>query len=85
VGGTRERHFAGISFKLRKLFKNAPTPTTSAPAYFAGVRVHAVLGNRPRPQDALATRSYYLYLDRFLNMTKSLAKKTKFGNRKRKS
>jgi hypothetical protein len=35
----------GISLKPRKLPENAPTPTTMAPAYFAGVRVHAVLGN----------------------------------------
>jgi len=44
VGGTRQRHFAGTSLKPRKLLENAPTPTTPAPAHFAGVRVHAVLG-----------------------------------------
>ena len=43
VGGTRQRHFAGINFKPRKLLENAPTPTTMAPALFAGDRVHAVL------------------------------------------
>jgi len=45
VGGTRQRHFDGISFKPRKLPENAATPTTPAPAHFAGVRVHAVLGS----------------------------------------
>ncbi|SRR6266508_6239490 len=34
VGGTREHHFAGTSFKPRRLPENAPTPTS---------RVHAVL------------------------------------------
>jgi len=43
VGGRRERHFDGIRSKLRKLPENAQTPTTMAPAYFAGDRVHAVL------------------------------------------
>jgi len=45
-GGTREHHFAGTNSKPRKLLKNATTPTTPAPAGFAGVRVHAVLGSR---------------------------------------
>jgi len=44
VGGTRQRHFIGSNSKPRKLPENAPTPTTPAPAYFAGDRVHAVLG-----------------------------------------
>jgi hypothetical protein len=44
VGGTRQRHFDGTNFKPRKLPENAQTPTTMAPAYFAGDRVHAVLG-----------------------------------------
>jgi hypothetical protein len=35
VGGTRKCHFAGTSFKPRKLLENAQTPTS---------RVHAVLG-----------------------------------------
>ncbi len=35
VGGTRQRCFAGISFKPRKLLENAQTPTR---------RVHALLG-----------------------------------------
>jgi hypothetical protein len=35
VGGTRQRRFAGTSFKPRKVLENAPTPTR---------RVHAVLG-----------------------------------------
>jgi hypothetical protein len=35
VGGTRQRHFAGTSFKPRKVLENAQTPTS---------RVHAVLG-----------------------------------------
>jgi hypothetical protein len=44
VGGTRQRRFAGTNSKPRKLLENAQTPTTMAPAYFAGDRVHAVLG-----------------------------------------
>jgi hypothetical protein len=44
VGGTRERHFAGTSFKPHKLPENVATPTTMAPAFVAGDRVHAVLG-----------------------------------------
>ena len=54
VGGTRQRRFAGTNSKPRKLPENAQTPTTLAPAFFAGVRagsapayaagVHAVLG-----------------------------------------
>jgi hypothetical protein len=44
VGGTRRRHFDGTNFKPHKLPENAPTPTTLAPAHFAGDRVHAVLG-----------------------------------------
>jgi len=43
VGGTRERHFDGANLKPRKLLENAQTPTTIAPADYAGVRVHAVL------------------------------------------
>jgi hypothetical protein len=35
VGGTRQRHFAGINFKPRKVPENAATPTS---------RVHALLG-----------------------------------------
>jgi hypothetical protein len=35
VGGARQRHFAGINFKPRKLPENAVSPTS---------RVHAVLG-----------------------------------------
>ena len=44
VGGTRQRHFNGTHSKPRKELENAPTPTTMAPAFFAGDRVHAVLG-----------------------------------------
>ena len=44
VGGTRERHFDGTHFKPHKMLENAQTPTTMAPAFFAGVRVHALLG-----------------------------------------
>ena len=44
VGGTRQRHFDGTNFKSRKLLENAQTPTTMAPAFAAGVRVHALLG-----------------------------------------
>jgi hypothetical protein len=51
VGGTRQRRFAGINFKPRKVLENAPTPTTMAPALFAGDRVHAVLGNRYGKQE----------------------------------
>ena len=40
----RKRHFAGSSFKPRNVPENAQTPTTMAPALFAGDRVHAVLG-----------------------------------------
>jgi len=44
VGGLRQRHLDGTNFKPRKLLENAQTPTTMAPAYFAGDRVRAVLG-----------------------------------------
>jgi len=44
VGGTRQHRFDGTSFKPRKHLENAQTPTTLVPAYFAGDRVHAVLG-----------------------------------------
>ena len=44
VGGERQRHFIGTSLEPKKLLENAQTPTTPAPACFAGVRVHAVLG-----------------------------------------
>jgi hypothetical protein len=44
VGGTRGRHFDGTNSKPHKLPENAQTPTTMAPAWFAGDRVHAVLG-----------------------------------------
>ena len=43
VGGTRERQFDGTRFKPRKLLENAQTPTTIAPAHFAGDRVHTLL------------------------------------------
>ena len=43
MGGTRQRHFHRTNFELRKLPENAPTPTTPAPAPFAGDRVHALL------------------------------------------
>ena len=36
--------FDGSSFEPRKLLENAAHPTTLAPAFFAGVRVHALLG-----------------------------------------
>ena len=54
VGGTRQRHFDGTSFKPRKLPENAQTPTS---------RVHAVLGaltecqTRQREQDTDANVS----------------------------
>jgi hypothetical protein len=41
VGGTGERRFAGTNLKPRKLPENAQTPTTMAPAHFAGDRVLA--------------------------------------------
>ena len=44
VGGTRERRFAGTNSKPRKLPENAQTPTTMAPTFSVGDRVHAVLG-----------------------------------------
>jgi hypothetical protein len=46
VGGTRQRHFDGANLKPHEQPENAQTPTTPAPAYFAGVRVHAVLASR---------------------------------------
>ena len=49
VGGTRGRHFDGTSFKPRKVPENAQTPTTTAPAYATGDRVHAVLGGSSLP------------------------------------
>jgi hypothetical protein len=45
VGGTRQRHFNGTNLKLHKLPENTQTPTTMAPAFSAGDRVHAVLGD----------------------------------------
>jgi hypothetical protein len=45
VGGVRQRYFDGINLKPRKRLENAQTPTTTAPAYFAGGRVHAVLAS----------------------------------------
>jgi len=44
VGGTRQPYFDRTSFKPRKVLEKAQTPTTMAPALFAGDRVHAVLG-----------------------------------------
>src|SRR5574341_2368955 len=43
VGGRRQRHFDGTNSKPRKLLENAATPTTTAPAHFAGDLVHALL------------------------------------------
>ncbi len=40
----RQRRFDGTGFEPKKLLENAQTPTTIAPALFAGGRVHAVLG-----------------------------------------
>ncbi len=45
VGGTRQRHFTGTSFKPRKLPENAQTPTS---------RVHAVLGGAAKETIRLA-------------------------------
>jgi hypothetical protein len=45
VDGTRERHFIGSNFKPSKELENAQTPTTMAPTYVVGDRVHVVLGN----------------------------------------
>src|SRR5215208_4378054 len=36
VGGTRQRHFDGTSFKPRKVPKNAQTPTTMVSVPFRG-------------------------------------------------
>jgi hypothetical protein len=50
VGRTRQRLFDGINFQPEKLPENAhafPTgcsPTITTPAFFAGDRVHGVLG-----------------------------------------
>jgi len=44
LGGTRQRRFAGTNLKPHKLPENAATPTTMAPALFAGDQVHAMLG-----------------------------------------
>jgi len=43
VGGTRQRRFAGTSFKPKKLLENAQTPTS---------RVHAVLARFLLKSDA---------------------------------
>src|SRR6266508_3401243 len=43
VGGLGFGMGAGINLKPEKDLKNAQTPTTTAPAYVAGVQVHAVL------------------------------------------
>jgi hypothetical protein len=40
-GGTRQRHFDGTNCKPHKLLENVASPTTMAPALFAGDRVHA--------------------------------------------
>ena len=40
----RESHFDGNNFKARKVPENAQTPTTMAPTFVVGDRVHAVLG-----------------------------------------
>ena len=40
MGGTRQRHFTGIHSKPHKLPENAQSPTTMAPAFVVGVRVH---------------------------------------------
>jgi hypothetical protein len=47
VGGTRSRHFAGISLEPRKPPENAQTPTR---------RVHAVLGAVELKTPMLSTR-----------------------------
>jgi len=44
VGGTRQRRFAGTNFKPRNVPENAQTPTSMAPAKFAGDRVQPVVG-----------------------------------------
>ena len=45
VGGTGQHYFIGTNSKPPKVLENAQTPTTMAPAVFAGDRVHALLGN----------------------------------------
>ena len=59
VGGTRQRDFAGTNSEPRKLPENAPTPTTMAPALFAGDRVHAVLAAL-RPSFPPGKETYHL-------------------------
>ena len=83
VGGTRQRHFNGTNSKLHKLLENAQTPTTMAPAYFAGDRVHAVLGAlaecqiRPLEQDTTTN------LTKLLHTTPTLATDKKHDLAKR--
>ena len=65
VGGTGQRHFNGINSKPRKLLENAQTPTTMAPAHFAGDRVHiipvlvrdAVLARSPKMAESVTALS----------------------------
>ncbi len=56
VGGTRECHFAGTSFKPRNLPENAETPTR---------RVHEVLGIYTE-REPCADRSHYYHPDKII-------------------
>jgi hypothetical protein len=57
VGGTRQRHFAGINFKPRNLPENAASPTR---------RVHAVLGGISF--DVLPTDVYKFLIISFIDI-----------------
>ena len=48
VGGTRQRRFAGTSFKPHKVLENAATPTS---------RVHAVLARSPKMAESVTALS----------------------------
>jgi len=64
VGGTRQRHFDGTSFKPRKLLENAQTPTTT-PALACGASVAPVLyrGSGARCVGQFLTFSVFMVLE----------------------
>jgi len=64
VGGTRQRHFDGINFKLHKLPENAPTPTS---------RVHALLGALIERQPRELTQAATADLTKLWHMTQTFA------------
>jgi len=56
VGGTRQRHFDGTTFKPRKLLENAPTPTCQLLAVLGGfckavLNLNIILLLRPRGRE----------------------------------